>query len=187
MFPCVLQMLFNKHSGIIWRKIKMLLGVRGMLWTSYSKFLLSLQVWLTSFMDNNIKKKRKLWDHQSLPLCRRPHHTVNKWTGIYIRDGLPRWLSTIEIAYQCRRCRFHPCTGKIPWRRKCQPTPVFLPGKIPWIEEPDGLQSMGSQTVRYDWMTEHTAHKPGSLFLLFFSWFQLTQNTHYHKNVKLII
>ena len=22
---------------------------------------------------------------------------------------------------------------------------VFLPGKIPWIEEPDGLPSMGSQ------------------------------------------
>ena len=26
---------------------------------------------------------------------------------------------------------------------KWQPTPVFLPGKIPWTEEPGGLQSMG--------------------------------------------
>ena len=26
--------------------------------------------------------------------------------------------------------------GKIPWRRRWQPTPVFLPGKIPWMEEP---------------------------------------------------
>ena len=25
------------------------------------------------------------------------------------------------------------------------PTPVFLPGKSPWTEEPGGLQSMGSQ------------------------------------------
>ena len=25
-----------------------------------------------------------------------------------------------------------------------QPTPVLLPGKIPWTEEPGGLQSMGS-------------------------------------------
>ena len=24
---------------------------------------------------------------------------------------------------------------KIPWRRKWQPIPVFLPGKIPWAEE----------------------------------------------------
>ena len=30
---------------------------------------------------------------------------------------------------QSRRCRFSPWIGKVPWRRKCQPTPVFLPGK----------------------------------------------------------
>ena len=33
---------------------------------------------------------------------------------------------------QCRRCkrhRFHPWVGKIPWRRKWQHTPVFLPWK----------------------------------------------------------
>ena len=28
-----------------------------------------------------------------------------------------------------RRCRFNPWVGKIPWRRKWQPTPVFLPRK----------------------------------------------------------
>ena len=37
-----------------------------------------------------------------------------------------------------------PCIRKIPWRRKWQPTPVFLPEKIPWTEEPGRLQSMGS-------------------------------------------
>ena len=40
--------------------------------------------------------------------------------------------------------------GKIPWRRAWQPTLVFLPGKIPWTEEPGGLQSMGSQRVCHD-------------------------------------
>ena len=30
---------------------------------------------------------------------------------------------------QCRRPRFNPWVGKIPWRRKWQPAPVFLPGK----------------------------------------------------------
>ena len=33
---------------------------------------------------------------------------------------------------QCRthkRCGFYPWAGKIPWRRKWQPTPVFLPGE----------------------------------------------------------
>ena len=28
-----------------------------------------------------------------------------------------------------RETWFNPCVGKIPWRRKWQPTPVFLPGK----------------------------------------------------------
>ena len=48
---------------------------------------------------------------------------------------------------------FDPWVGKIPWRRAWQPTPVFLPGESPWIEEPGGLQSMGSQRVGHDWTT----------------------------------
>ena len=28
--------------------------------------------------------------------------------------------------------------------------------RIPWTEEPDGLQSMGLQKVRHDWVTQHT-------------------------------
>ena len=31
---------------------------------------------------------------------------------------------------RCKRCRFNPWVRKIPWRRKWQPTPVFLPGKF---------------------------------------------------------
>ena len=44
-------------------------------------------------------------------------------------SGLPRWLSGKESAYQWRRCMFDPWVRKIPWRRKWQPTPVFLPGE----------------------------------------------------------
>ena len=36
------------------------------------------------------------------------------------------------------------------WRWKWQPTPVFLPRES-WIEEPDGLVSIGSHRVRHDW------------------------------------
>ena len=28
-----------------------------------------------------------------------------------------------------RRCRFNPCVGTVPWRRKWLPTPVFMTGK----------------------------------------------------------
>ena len=47
------------------------------------------------------------------------------------RLGLAR-CSGKKSACQCRRHRRHrfdPWVGKIPWRRKWQPTPVFLPGK----------------------------------------------------------
>ena len=46
--------------------------------------------------------------------------------------GLPWWLSGKESACQSRRCRrpgFDPWVGKIPWKRKWQPTPVSLPEK----------------------------------------------------------
>ena len=50
-----------------------------------------------------------------------------------------------------------PWIGKIPWKRAWQPTPVFLPGESPWIEEPGGLPSMVLQRVGYDWVTKHSA------------------------------
>ena len=38
------------------------------------------------------------------------------------------------------------------WRRKWQPTPVFLPGEsIPGTGKPGGLSSMGSHRVGHDW------------------------------------
>ena len=43
-----------------------------------------------------------------------------------------RGRSGKESTCQCRRCRglgFDPWVGVIPWRKKWQPTPVFLPGK----------------------------------------------------------
>ena len=40
-------------------------------------------------------------------------------------------------------------------RRAWQPAPVFMPGESPWIEEPGGLQSTGSQRVGHDWAIKH--------------------------------
>ena len=37
------------------------------------------------------------------------------------------------------------------WRRKWQPTPVFLPGESQELGEPGGLPSMGSHRVGHDW------------------------------------
>ena len=48
--------------------------------------------------------------------------------GLY---GLPWWLRPSRICLQLGRHGFGPRVGKIPWRRKWQPTPVFLPGQSP--------------------------------------------------------
>ena len=42
---------------------------------------------------------------------------------------LPWWLSGKGSICECRRHRFDPRVGRIPWRRKWQPTLVLLPGK----------------------------------------------------------
>ena len=66
---------------------------------------------------------------------------------------LPRWCSGKESACQCRRLSrrgFDPWVGKIPWRRKWQPTLVFL-WKIPWTEEPGG-----QELDMAEWLSMHT-------------------------------
>ena len=78
------------------------------------------------------------------------------WTPMFFIEmgwGFPGGTSGKELTCQYRKHKrrgFDSWVGKIPWRRKWQPTPVFLPGEAPWTEEPGGLQSMGLQRVRHD-------------------------------------
>ena len=39
-------------------------------------------------------------------------------------------LSWERIHLQCKRTRFNLWVGKVPWRRKWLPTPIFLPGEF---------------------------------------------------------
>ena len=55
-------------------------------------------------------------------------HIINKKVPI-CSGGLLWWLSVEESTCQCRRCGFDPWIWKIPWRRKWQLAPVFLPEK----------------------------------------------------------
>ena len=86
-----------------------------------------------------------------------PWGGVSEGAGREAREGGDRRIlvgaSGKEPACWCsrhKRCRFDPWVGEIPWRRAWQPAPVFLPGNIPWTEEPGGLQSTGSQRAGHD-------------------------------------
>ena len=69
-------------------------------------------------------------------------------------SGLPRGFRGKESTCQYRRHRrrgFDPWVGKSPWRRKWQPTLVFLPGKSHGQRSLVGYsQSMGLQRTGHD-------------------------------------
>ena len=66
---------------------------------------------------------------------------IESW-GLVLLRGLPLWLSWERIRLQCRRPRFDPWVGKIPWRKEQLPTPVFWPGEFHGL-----CKSMGSQSI----------------------------------------
>ena len=62
--------------------------------------------------------------------------------------GFPGGASGKESTCQCRRhkrCEFNPRIMKIPWKRKWQPTLVFLPGKSHGQRSLEGYSPWGSQ------------------------------------------
>ena len=68
-------------------------------------------------------------------------------------SNLTSYVGTNSQCQRCKRLRFDPWVGKIPWRRKWQSAPVFLLGEENWTltEEPGGLQSIALQRVGHYW------------------------------------
>ena len=67
---------------------------------------------------------------------------------IKVSQRLPRWLSGKESTCLCkghRRLGFNPWVGKIPWRKKWQPTLVFLPGEFHGQRSLVGYSSWGGK------------------------------------------
>ena len=67
--------------------------------------------------------------------------------------GFPAGENSKESASQFRRCnydRFDAHVRKILRIREWRPTLAFPLWKVPWTEEPGGLQSMGSQRVGHN-------------------------------------
>ena len=87
----------------------------------------------------------------------------------FSRCILPDSTVSKEPACQCRRhkrCGFNPCIRKIPWSRKWQPTPVFLPGKSHGQTSLEGYSPWGRKESN---MTEH-AHTHTFLMPIIIWW-----------------
>ena len=81
----------------------------------------------------------------------------------FLPSGFPWWLSGKEPICQCRRCRFDPWIRKISWRRKWQPTSVFLPGKSHIQRSLVGYSQWGVKRVRHDLATQQQQQQPQHL------------------------
>ena len=82
--------------------------------------------------------------------------------------GLPWWLRWWRICLQCNRTGFEAWVRKIPWRRKWQPTPIFLPGKSheqrslagysPWDRKVSDMTTATNKITDENWL-----HSPGNV------------------------
>ena len=74
-------------------------------------------------------------------------------------NGLPWQLSGNKPTSQCRRHRFDPWGEKILWRRKQQPTPIFLPGKYHAQRRLADCSPWGPRKVERNLATEQEHNK----------------------------
>ena len=84
-------------------------------------------------------------------------HLLGIYLGVELQGhmvtlGFPGGTSGKESTCQCRRCKRH---GFSPWlgrslEKEMAVHSSILTWEIPWIEEPGGLQSLGSQRVGYN-------------------------------------
>ena len=85
------------------------------------------------------------------------------FTHVFSEQGsqVAQWSRIVCQFRKYKRHEFDPWVGKIPWNRKWQSTPIFLPGKIPWTEDPGGWGCGGAGTVHRvtktcTWLSMHT-------------------------------
>ena len=103
------------------------------------------------------------WDHIT-PLFKTYQWfiTLNKIELFFIAYKTRIWflffLYVYCICLQCGRPGFNPWVGKIPWRRKWQPTPGFLPGESHGRRSLVGYSPRGrKESDTTEWLHYHSA------------------------------
>ena len=147
-------------------------GLQGLEHGLSSVYRLSCSEAWGMFPDQGLNPCPLHWEAESYPLChqgilsspilmhvsksssflRLNIIALHVYTIFYLSIHLLRWLSWQRVWQQCRRPRFDPWIGKIPWRRKWQPTPVFLPRESQGQRGLAGYSSWGCKRVGHDWL-----------------------------------
>ena len=96
------------------------------------------------------------------------------WKSFRRIGDFPGSASGKESTCQCRswdRHGFDPWVRKIPWRRKWQPTPVFLPGEFQEQRSLAGYSARDCRRVRHSWAHTHLVELTFLLCSLVIAWF----------------
>ena len=127
--PCTFKIKNRESSIILICRVQMIFLQQYFLWQGIKGLFLKhtkqrLRVLLLLFFN------QFFFFIQAVKVCLIPKSPIIE---ISEKRRLPRWLSGKVSTCQCKRykrCGFDPWVGKIPWNRKWQPTPVFLPVKF---------------------------------------------------------
>ena len=97
-----------------------------------------------------------------------------------LQEGFPGGTSGKEPTCQCRRCRFDPWVRKILWRRKWQPTPVFLRGKShgqrSWQATVQGVANSQTRLTKHKQLSTISRNLCAFLHLLSRSWLDSSES-----------
>ena len=87
----------------------------------------------------------------------------------YTNSGLPWWLSGKKSSCNAGDMGSIPGLGSSPGKEMAAHSSI-LAWRIPWREEPGGLQSMGLQRVRWDLVSKQQQYTTSTTFLVFLSY-----------------
>ena len=90
---------------------------------------------------------------------------------------LPRRCSGNKSSWQCRGCRFNPLVRRIPWSRKWQPAPLFLPGEVHGQRSCSIAYSPG-RSQSWTWLRTEQ-HHPMPLEKKFVKWTHIQEKCHH--------
>ena len=102
------------------------------------------------FIEEQHKQKFAFSRHWLKPLF--PKIEIGLGNSIVYHNGSIKWsLESIRRLYHLSSYKIKFCTKKL--EKEMATLSSILAWRIPWTEEPGGLQSMGLQRVRHDWAT----------------------------------
>ena len=119
------QSVCRKQNGKSWRIIFDIFNQRKFTKWQLTFYKPSLESSLLALIGQSFKHENKR--RMNMWLMLKPIQKPSSFDNL--PWGFPDSLMVKESACQCRRHRFSPWVGKIPWRSKWQPTVVFSPGK----------------------------------------------------------